>query len=572
LGAKRDLAEHIGSKRLLLLLDNFEHLVEAAPGVAELLRACPRLDVLVTSRAPLHVAGEWEYAVDPLLEPEAVALFGERARAVTKDFVPSEEVGEICRSLDCLPLAIELAAAWTKVLSPSAILERLPQRLRLLIGGARDLPERQRTLRATIAWSYDLLSEDEQRLFVRLAVFSGGCTLEAAEQICGAGLDVLASLVDKSLVRRTGDRFWMLETIRKFATERLEPQGENEKLRHRHAAWYRELVENAEPALEARVGDETWLKRLAAEHNNVGAALSWLQLRGDYEALGRMVVPLSLFWFWGGHLAEGEGWLARVLANMEMVDIALRSRVLLRAGGLATWRGEADRGRSYAEASLALCQTAGDWSGIAWAHFGIGAAVAAGRKDVERAIASLEEARTLALEHGLRELVGASTVTLGDLKLQQGCFDEARQLNEEARGLFRELGSVGGEVLAQINLGYAAAHAGRIEEAAALYRESLETCSRRADLLRASSCLVGAAWVLAKQAKHEPAGRVLGAGMALFEATGARAEGWMDSAIRDAVRATLADHLGEDALEALVSEGRSISFEDAVSLALESID
>ena len=203
LGSKDTLAAAIGDKRLLLVLDNFEHLLEAAAAVAEPIGACPRLTVLVTSREPLHVDGEWEVAVDPLHEREAVELFVQRAAAVRSDFAANGEVAEICRRLDCLPLAIELAAARVKALSLPALLERLEQRLPLLAGGSRSAPERQRTLRATIAWSHDLLTQAEQDLFARLAVFAGGCTLEAAEEICDADLDAVASLVDKSLLRRT---------------------------------------------------------------------------------------------------------------------------------------------------------------------------------------------------------------------------------------------------------------------------------------------------------------------------------------------------------------------------------
>ena len=222
------------------------------PSVAETIGSCPHLTVLVTSREPLHVEGEWEVAVDPLREREAVELFVQRALAVSSDFAANGEVAEICRRLDCLPLAIELAAARVKVLSPPVLLERLEQRLPLLAGGSRSAPERQRTLRATIAWSHDLLTPAEQELFARLAVFAGGCTLEAAEAICGADVDAIASLVDKSLLRRTGDRYWMLETIREFAAERLDELADASSLRDRHAAWYVELGERARPELRAR--------------------------------------------------------------------------------------------------------------------------------------------------------------------------------------------------------------------------------------------------------------------------------------------------------------------------------
>ena len=224
-GANDGLAEHVADKKLLLLLDNFEHLLDAAAGLAGPLAICPNLRLIVTSREPLHLSGEQEYPVPPLASNEGVELFSSRARAIRPDYVPTAAVAEICRRLDDLPLALELAAARIKALSPEQILERLEQRLPLLTGGARDLPERQRTLRATIEWSHDLLQESEQRLFARLAVFRGGCTLDAAEDICDADLDTLQSLVDKSLLRHNEERYWMLETIREYATEKLDESG-----------------------------------------------------------------------------------------------------------------------------------------------------------------------------------------------------------------------------------------------------------------------------------------------------------------------------------------------------------
>ncbi len=230
LGAKDGLGEHIGDKSMLVLFDNFEQVVEAAAEVAGLLASCANLDLLVTSREPLHVTGEQEYAVPPLVHEEGVGFFLARARAVKPDFQADEAVSEICRRLDDLPLALELAAARVKALSSKQILERLEQRLPLLTGGARDLPERQRTLRATIEWSHELLTSEDQRLFARLAVFAGGCTLEAAEEVAAADVDALQSLVDKSLLRPSEERYWMLETIREYAAERLAGRDEEDRL------------------------------------------------------------------------------------------------------------------------------------------------------------------------------------------------------------------------------------------------------------------------------------------------------------------------------------------------------
>ena len=300
LGSKDTLSATVRDQRLLLVLDNFEHLLNAATGVAETIGSCPHLTVLVTSREPLHVDGEWEVAVDPLREHEAVDLFVQRALAVSSDFAANGEVAEICRRLDCLPLAIELAAARVKALSPSVLLQRLEQRLPLLAGGSRSAPERQRTLRATIAWSHDLLTEAEQNIFACMAVFAGGCTLEAAEQICDADVDTIASLVDKSLLRRTGDRYWMLETIREFAAERLEGLPNASELYDRHAAWFVALGERARPELDARRGPE-WLDRLAAEHANLRSSLEHLLACEDNDRALQLVGAIWLYWAQRGH-------------------------------------------------------------------------------------------------------------------------------------------------------------------------------------------------------------------------------------------------------------------------------
>ena len=246
LESKNGLPEHISDKRLLCLFDNFEHVSEAAPALADLLTSCPNLKLLVTSREPLRLTGEREYPVPSLEEEEAVALFLQRAVPME----PGASVHAICVRLDCLPLAVELAASRTRALSPEQILDRLEQRLPLLTGGPRDAPERQRTLRATIEWSHSLLDEEEQRLFARVAVFTGGCTLEAAEQVARADLDTLQSLIEKSLLRHTESRYWMLETIREYATERLEESGEAEDLRRRHAEFFLELAKSAHLTFE----------------------------------------------------------------------------------------------------------------------------------------------------------------------------------------------------------------------------------------------------------------------------------------------------------------------------------
>src|SRR5206468_2049653 len=270
LGAQDGLVDHIGDKSMLLLFDNFEQVIDAAPGLSELLASCPNLELMATSREPLRVTAEQEYQVPPFVHEEGVGFFLSRARAIQRDFESEDAVAEICRRLDNLPLALELAAARVKALSREQILARLEQRLPLLTGGARDLPDRQRTLHATIERSHALLTDEEQGLFARLAVFGGGCTLEAAEQIADAGVDALQSLVDKSLVRHTGNRYWMLETIREYAAERLAESPDARESERRHAAFFLELAEEADKHL--RGDPKEWLERLDPEHDNFRAA------------------------------------------------------------------------------------------------------------------------------------------------------------------------------------------------------------------------------------------------------------------------------------------------------------
>lgn len=334
LGSTDSLSATVGDKRLLLVLDNFEHLLDAAGDVAETIGSCPHLAVLVTSREPLHIDGEWEIAVDPLNEQEAIELFLQRAAAVRSVFAADGDVVEICRRLDCLPLAVELAAARVKALTLPALLQRLEQRLPLLAGGSRSAPERQRTLRATIAWSYELLTSTEQRAFARLGVFAGGCTLEAAEEVCGADVDTVASLVDKSLLRLTGDRYWMLQTIREFARDLLDEGGDGDTVRRRHAEHYLVLGEAA--YVERIDSDLTWSRRLEEEHDNLRVALDLLQ---ESDRIGFLQLAGALGWFWvaRSHLAEAarrlEDALASPLDDQRFTARALRSLAVLDSFG-----------------------------------------------------------------------------------------------------------------------------------------------------------------------------------------------------------------------------------------------
>ena len=351
LGAKDGLAEHVGERELLLLLDNFEQVVESAPELSALLSACPNLTLLVTSRELLRVSGEVEYAVPPLAEPEAVSLFCERSR-----LEPTEEIAALCAHLDNLPLAVELAAARTKALTVSQIAERLSERLDLLAGG-RDADPRQQTLRATIEWSHDLLGEDEQALFARVSVFAGGCTLEAAEAVCGADLDTLQSLVEKSLVRFTDRRYWMLETIREFAEERLASR-EHDAIMGLHAAHYGDLAAAARMSLEAGDPEEGSVGVLSADIDNLRAAVKYGLDTGQTDLVREITAALWMYWTMRGLYSEARSWLERALALDESPD-ETRRRLLSALGMIAYAQGDHVRAVEASDEAAALAAELG---------------------------------------------------------------------------------------------------------------------------------------------------------------------------------------------------------------------
>ena len=339
LGARNGLASHIADKRMLLLFDNFEQVVEAAPGLSTLVGECPHLQVLVTSREPLHLSGEQEYPVPPLVHDEAVDFFAARAHSVEPSFEADETVEKICRRLDGLPLALELAAARVKALSTGQILERLEQRLPLLVGGARDAPERQRTLRATIEWSHDLLTADEQQLFRRLSVFVGGCTLEAAEEVCDADLNTLQSLVEKSLLRFSRERYWMLETIREYGEQRLEECGESEELQSRHMEQFLRVALREGERFRTEEQSEA-IARLANEENNLRLAMTRLS-RTQPARLLEFVSAVRFYWGMViGSRGEARPWAERALEFGSREPTTLRADVLLVLSNASAGQGD----------------------------------------------------------------------------------------------------------------------------------------------------------------------------------------------------------------------------------------
>jgi predicted ATPase len=441
-GAKGSLREHLREQKTLLLLDNFEHLLSAAPQMATLLAEAPELCVLATSRERLAIAAEHEFPVQTLAPADALALFTARARQLKPGFEPDERVSEICRRLDGLPLAIELAAARVKVLRPEQIVERLGQSLQLLTTGGRDAPERQRTLRATIEWSYELLSEDERELFANLAVFAGSFDLEAAEAVCEAQLDTLASLVDKSLLRQTEDgRFFLLEMIREYALERFEAGVEAEQLRRRHATHFLEIAEAEEPNLVGPDEVEA-LRKLRDDLANLRAALETAIAADDAEAALRLAGALHPFWYLGGHFVEGRGWAERALSLGGTPT--QREKALAAAGEFALHQGATPEARRHFEERLAICAELGDPQRLSSAYTHLGH-VASAERDFSRALELYK--RSLPPEGRAAERTtvwhsrASSLNNMGWALLHLGRLDEAEGRFEDAVRTAREEGA-----------------------------------------------------------------------------------------------------------------------------------
>lgn len=489
---------------LLLVLDNFEHLLDAASDLVPLRAACPHLRLLVTSRSPLRLRGEQVYPVHPLAVPSgygsgsisdaltavgsvpAVRLFTARARAVRPDFALTTAngwaVAEICRHLDGLPLAIELAAARAPVLSPQALLVQLAHPLRLLTGGARDLPERQRTLGKAIAWSYDLLGGDEQVLFRRLGVFAGGCELDAIERVCVPNLSVpvlegVSALSEANLlVAQPGDepRFRMLETIRQFALERLDACGEGDEIRQRHAAYYLELAERVNAHFMGPQQADMF-RLLDRELDNIRAVLRWSRESGDRRTTLRLAAALFYYWYIRGYRNEGRGWLQETLALTSPEErTAERAAALLAAGGLGNLLGDFYRARLQLEESVAIARNLGERRLLcaALTHLSITCGVLG---EGERSWAVSEETLAIARKDGDLAHVGLTLHGMGvGLAWERRDFTAARARYEESLDAFRTLGSNGGMALVINSLGDMARMLGDLPAARRHYEESLE--------------------------------------------------------------------------------------------------
>ncbi len=626
-------------RHVLLLLDNFEHVAEAAPLVADLLAACPRLSILVTSRAILRLRGERVYPVPPLATPDparlpptdvlatipAVDLLMQRARDLVPDFAldatNASAIAVLCRRLDGLPLALELAAARLRVLSPQALLGRLDHRLPLLTAGARDLPERQRTLRATLEWSHDLLTAGERALFRRLAVFAGDATLDVIEVVCldgadaaDAAVDGVAALVDKSLLRRESalngePRFGMLETVREYAREQLAAHGEEEAVRRRHLAHYLALAEHAQPRLWGP-DQAAWLERLEQDHNNLRAAMAWAMEAGDLGAALRLAT--AVWWFWwtrGTYVTEGRGWLDALLAVphcREDPTLASSYREALHAAAMLA-RAQSDFGRAVALAtrSLDVCRTAGDLRGAGAALYNLGMVrsdqgdaegaaallgeslkrrrnagdaqgmahtlnglgiVAWGQGRDERAASFFRESLAVARGLGNRQSMAMPLTNLGEMAQQRKDYDQAVALQEEALAIKRELGDPAGIANSLTVLGHVARLRGDHDRAMDLYGQALPLYRAAGYRSGIAEVLEGIAGVLHAPGQAEQGVRLCAAAAALRDADGEVA--LLANRGPDATMAALRAMVGEDAYAESWAAGLALPLEQAVAEAM----
>jgi predicted ATPase len=520
------LATRLSRSRTLIVLDNLEHLLpEAAGPIAALSAAAPLLDIIASSREPQHVAAEREYPVGTLSGDEAIALFVARAEASHAGFELRDDaergtVAAICARLDRLPLAIELAAARTKLLSPAKLLERLEQRLPLLTGGARDVPERQRTLRATIAWSHDLLSDDEQILFASLGVFSGGCTLEAAEAVCDAELGALQSLIERNLIRHedgAGDepRYSMLETIREFALERLEERPDAEALRRRHAEHFLAIAEAADPELKGP-DQARWIELLDAEHDNHRAALLWALDGADPDLGLRLVVELYSVWFLRRPLSEIRRWLAEALERTPRVATEARARALHQAGFLAGEQG--DEATALLEEATRCAHEAGSIAIEAFSTSNLSLFLPAAR--AHEMVSLGQEAVRLARRSGDMWVLAITLNNLGEAYREAGDTGAATEAYEEGYHLLRAMGDRTRTALLLGNLAEMAILAGDLLRARTLSSEALELAEALGDRRHTSSAQVVLGWVALAEGRPDEAREHFEVGLALLRDLG----------------------------------------------------
>jgi predicted ATPase/DNA-binding XRE family transcriptional regulator len=581
----------LGVKRALLVLDNFERVVAAAPGIAAILAHAPGARVLETSRVPLRVHGEQEFPLTPLTFPAAtnlsslndvehfaaVHLFVERASAIQPGFAltsaNASTIAAICQRLEGLPLAIELAAARVRVLPPDALLARLERRLPLLTGGARTLPARQRTMRDAIAWSYDLLTPEQQALFRRLAVFAGGFKLDAAEAMEEPNgilttFDGVVTLIEHNLVRQTmgstgESRYLMLETVREFGLEQLSVAGEEDAARERHANFYSEIAHQLMPGNTTWLQHRTRLEAMASELDNVRLALAWLDEQNETDALLRMFSTLWVIWQASGRYSEGLSLVDRVLDRSSPRASRARALVLSGAVLLAVEFGDYTRAAEYCDELRFLSQDLGDSDLIWWAVTNEGL-IASRLVQPGLAHARFTEALSLASAAGQAELEGIANLWIGDMALVQANYEEAAERYGDALAFFEKTNWIWGLVDANAGLGGVRFATGDLVRAAAHYEESLELAWRRVIPVMAIGPLLGMAGVVAESGNAEQKARLLGAAEGLIDLLGTPSFP-RDQPARERALDVLTASLDEKRLAAMRAAGRNLTFEQAVT-------
>jgi len=580
--AGQSLSAYLAPKELLLVLDNFEQIIDGAGALAELLAPSPRVKILVTSREPLRIAGEQVFPVPPLELPDprrvsgpedlapcaAARLFALRAQSAQPNFLVTKDnaaaVAELCVRLDGLPLAIELAAARVSLLSPAAILSRLGDRLKFLTGGARDLPQRQQTLRNTLQWSHDLLAPGERTLFARLAVFAGGFTLDAAESVCDAEIDTLAALVDRSMVRRTSERFELLETIRDFALEQLSACADGRAIRDRHAAHFGAMAEDAHARRSHHERES--LDDLTGEHDNLRAALDHLHGE-DPPRMLRLAGALGWFWHVRSHYREGRSRLAQALAAAPQPD-PWRARALAAAGELAAWSGDLDAARPFIEEAVTLWRAQGQTEEIPFALIDLGwGCFYAGDPDAR---SFMEEGLRLQQAIGDPLLVNRARIGLLQVLVGLGELDLVEPMAREALAVAVRTGDVRSEHLAHHFLADCLLIRGDCAGALPRYRRSLELAVAINDRAEIGAEVQGIAMATAGCGQPERALRLAGAAAAEFDAMAVDLSGmcfW--TALLERFVGQARAELGEVAANAVWEEGRRTRFEYAIALALD---
>ena len=556
--------DELCAKELLLLLDNFEQVVDAAADVAALLGASPHVAVLVTSREPLHIAGEREYPLAPLAESPAVELFRQRAEAITADFAADyRELAELCDRLDRLPLAIELAAARTKTLSAHSLLERLDQRLPLLTSRRRDVDERQRTLRATIEWSHDLLDDDEKKLFMRLSVFAGSFYAAAAQEVCGADLDALESLVDKSLLRRTeDDRFFMLETIREFALERLAASPDERQVRLRHVE---HALRRAEEPPVSALAD--WLRNIERDYAQLRGALTWLSENGESELLLQLVARLGRFWDARAMLREGRMWLEQGLAKAPAPSSPETVEAHTRLAHIAWRQGDLAAAAPELDAAEAGARALGDRKTIGWLHTNRGA-IGLTTGDLATARAEYEFALALFREIGATREASIATNDLGIVAFEEGDLPRAAEMFDEAVELARSIGHASAEANALGGVAVVAFEQGDLTKAWANTLEAVRV-NRAAGQsnVGVANDLLMAANIIALRGEHERACLLVGAFNRYIEETGAAMDSYPERQRRLILEAAEAT-MGPDATGSALRAGGDMSLSQALEFVL----